>query len=96
VSVVEAMAAGLPVASMPVGDVKRMLSPENAQFVAEWPTEVRLRDVIQGLINHPDIRAQVGAANRAKAAAEYDEATMVARYAALYEEAMGRPGVLGG
>jgi len=81
---------------MPVGDVKRMLSPENAQFVAAWPTEVRLRDVIQGLINHPDIRAQVGVANRAKAAAEYDEATMVARYAALYEEAMGRPGVLGG
>lgn len=95
VSVVEAMAAGLPVASLPVGDVKRMLAADNAQFVAEWPTEVRLRDVIQALIDHPDIRVQVGAANRAKAVAEYDEATMVARYAALYEEAMGRPGALG-
>ena len=95
VSVVEAMAASLPVASLPVGDVKRMLAADNAQFVAEWPTEVRLRDVIQALIDHPDIRAQVGAANRAKAVAEYDEATMVARYAALYEEAMGRPGALG-
>ncbi len=95
VSVIEAMAAGLPVASLPVGDVKRMLAADNAQFVAEWPTEVRLRDVIQALIDHPDIRAQVGAANRAKAVAEYDEATMVARYAALYEEAMGRPGALG-
>lgn len=95
ISVVEAMAAGLPVASLPVGDVKRMLAADNAQFVAEWPTEVRLRDVIQALIDHPDIRAQVGIANRAKAVAEYDEATMVARYAGLYEEAMGRPGALG-
>ncbi|SFP36618.1 glycosyltransferase [Sphingomonas rubra] len=94
VSVVEAMAAGLPVASLPVGDVRRMVSAENAPFVAEWPTEVRLRDVMQALVSHPEVRAQVGAANRAKAVAEYDEATMVARYAALYEEAMGRPGVL--
>ncbi len=95
ISVVEAMAAGLPIASLPVGDVRRMVAPENLPFIAEYPTEVRLRDVIQGLINDPGLRAAVGAANRAKAVAEYDEATMIARYKALYEDALGRPGALG-
>ena len=96
ISVVEAMAAGLPIASLPVGDVRRMVSADNAPLVAEWPTEVRLRDMMQALVGDAALRAQVGAANRAKAMAEYDEATMVARYAALYEEAMERPGALSG
>ncbi|RZM32417.1 MAG: glycosyltransferase, partial [Sphingomonas sp.] len=95
ISVVEAMAAGLPIASLPVGDVRRMVAPENLPFIAEYPTEVRLRDVMQGLINDPAARAAVGAANRAKAVAEFDEATMIARYKALYEQALGRPGALG-
>ena len=95
ISVVEAMAAGLPIASLPVGDVRRMVAPENLPFIAEYPTEVRLRDVMQALINDPAARATVGAANRAKAVAEYDEATMIARYKALYEQALGRPGALG-
>ncbi len=95
ISVVEAMAAGLPIASLPVGDVRRMVAPENLPFIAEYPTEVRLRDVMQALINDPAARATVGAANRAKAVAEYDEATMIARYKALYEQALDRPGALG-
>ncbi|KQU55864.1 glycosyl transferase family 1 [Sphingomonas sp. Leaf339] len=93
-SVVEAMAAGLPVAALPVGDLRRMVSADNAPFIAEWPTEVRLRDVMQALVNDGALRAQVGAANRAKAVAEYDEAVMIARYRDLYEGALGRPGAL--
>jgi glycosyltransferase involved in cell wall biosynthesis len=94
-AVIEAMAAGLPVASLPLGDVRRMVSPANAPFIAEWPTEVRLRDVMQALVNDADLRRAVGAANQAKAVAEYDEAVMIARYRALYEQALGRPGALG-
>jgi hypothetical protein len=37
----------------------------------------------------------VGAANQAKARADFDEATMIARYRALYAEAMGDPRALG-
>ncbi|MBN8846510.1 MULTISPECIES: glycosyltransferase family 4 protein [unclassified Sphingomonas] len=96
ISVVEAMAAGLPIVAPPVGDVPRMVSAENLPFVAEYATEVKLRDAMQPLLNDAALRAQVGAANQAKARAEYDEGVMIARYAALYEEAMGRPGVLRG
>ena len=94
ISVVEAMAAGLPVAAPPVGDVSVMLAAENAPYIARYADELRLRDAIQALMADPDARARVGAANRAKARAEYDEATMIARYKALYEGAIGRPGSL--
>jgi glycosyltransferase involved in cell wall biosynthesis len=94
ISVVEAMAAGLPVASVPVGDVADMLASENVPFVASHIHEVPLRDVLQQLVRDADLRARVGAANRARARADYDEALMIRRYAELYEGAMGRPGAL--
>ncbi|WP_277981675.1 glycosyltransferase [Sphingomonas phyllosphaerae] len=94
-SVIEAMATGLPVVSPPVGDVAEMVASENLPFVTEHHGEVRLRDAIQALAGDPALRARIGAANRAKARAEYDETDMIARYAALYAEAAGRPTCLG-
>ena len=96
ISVLEGMAAGLPIASLPVGDVPMMVSEPNRPFIADAPNEVRLRDVIQALIAHPELRAQAGAANQARVRAEFDQAQMVARYKALYEQVLGRPGALGG
>lgn len=95
ISVVEAMAAGLPIVAPPVGDVPQMVAAENAPFITDHHGEVRLRDAMQALAQDADLRARIGAANRMKAQAEYDEGTMIARYAALYAEAMGRPGILG-
>ncbi|WP_174296693.1 glycosyltransferase family 4 protein [Sphingomonas bacterium] len=96
ICVLEAMAAGLPVASMPVGDVATMVAPANLPFVAaRRADEVGLRDAMEALARDPGLRASVGAANRAKAVADYDEVLMIARYKALYEDAMGRPGALG-
>jgi glycosyltransferase involved in cell wall biosynthesis len=94
ISVVEGMAAGLPVVSTPVGDVPRMVSAENAAFVT-GADEVLLRDALQPLVSNAELRARVGAANRAKARAEFDEATMLAAYRTLYADAMRRPGALG-
>ncbi|MBP2515085.1 glycosyltransferase family 4 protein [Sphingomonas sp. PvP018] len=94
ISVVEAMAAGLPIASYPVGDVARMVAPENLPFITEAPSEVRLRDALQALVADPALRASIGAANQRRARAEFDESVMIARYSALYEEALGRPGSL--
>jgi glycosyltransferase involved in cell wall biosynthesis len=95
ISVVEAMAAGLPIVAPPVGDVRAMVAEENIPFITEHHGEVRLRDAIQALAAAPDLRRRVGQANQEKARALYDEETMIARYARLYAEAMGRPGALG-
>jgi glycosyltransferase involved in cell wall biosynthesis len=90
IAVLEGMAAGLPIVSTAVGDVPRMVSVENAPFIVAQAGEVPLRDAIELLARDAGLRARIGAANRAKAAAEYDETMMIQRYAGLYEAAMGR------
>ena len=94
ISVVEAMAAGLPIAATSVGDVPAMVAPENAPYLIPAHNEVFLRDALAALVAQPALRAQIGDANRRRAVAEYDEALMIARYRALYEAALGRPNAL--
>lgn len=96
ISVLEAMAAGLPIVATPVGDILRMVSPDNHAFIERRNHAVLLRDALQSLAGAThEQRAWLGAQNRAKAVAEYDEAAMIARYAALYAGAAGRPNALG-
>ena len=94
ISVMEAMAAGLPVVAPRVGDIAAMVAPENLPYLADGRSEVELRDRLAPLVADPDLRAAVGAANRARAAARFDEDGMIAAYSRLYEGAMRRPGVL--
>mgnify|MGYP005984159607 CR=1 FL=1 len=95
VSVLEAMAAGLPIVAPEVGDIAAMVSEPNRRYLSADRTEVSLRDRLDALARHPDERRYVGGANRVRAAALYDEAAMVAAYARLYAQAMGRAGALG-
>ncbi|WP_210358830.1 MULTISPECIES: glycosyltransferase [Sphingomonas] len=95
ISVIEGMAAGLPIASTPVGDVAQMVAAENAPFIARESSEIRLRDALQPLILDAALRRTVGIANQAKARAEFDEGVMISRYRALYEAVLARPGALG-
>ncbi|AKH42298.1 Putative glycosyltransferase EpsF [Croceibacterium atlanticum] len=90
ISVVEAMAAGLPVAAPRVGDVGSMLASENGPYLAAAEDEEGLARALQELAGDAALRKKVGAANRARASAEYDEARMVERYRALYWGLMGR------
>ncbi len=94
ISVLEAMAAGLPIVSPPVGDVAEMVTELNRPFITDHHGEVRLRDALQLLADHPEGRRAIGAANQAKARAEHDEGVMIARYAELYATVAGRPGCL--
>jgi glycosyltransferase involved in cell wall biosynthesis len=94
ISVIEAMAAGLPVVSTRVGDIPVMVAPENEPFLAPRHHEVDLRDRIDTLARHPDSMRYIGAQNRERACALFDEAQMIAAYARLYGAAMGRPDAL--
>jgi glycosyltransferase involved in cell wall biosynthesis len=89
-SVIEAMAAGLAVASPAVGDVAQMVSPENAALITPVGDDAALGAALARLGADAALRTHIGAANRARAVAEYDEAAMSARYAALYGGALGR------
>ena len=94
ISVVEGMAAGLPIVAPNVGDIAEMVSEANKSYIVS-SNEVMLRDALQVVAGaKPEARAWLGAQNRARAVAEYDESVMIDRYIALYEGAMGRPGAL--
>lgn len=95
ISVIEAMAAGLPVVAPKVGDIAAMVDPSNEPYLPPRSFEVSFRDSFGVLAEYPVGRAAIGEANRKRARALFDESEMVAAYAALYGEAMGRPGVLG-
>ena len=60
IAVVEGMAAGLPIASTPVGDVAEMIAPENRPYVTPLHNEVYLRDALQPLVGHSDGRRHLG------------------------------------
>lgn len=84
ISLVEAMAAGLPAVSTDVGDVATMVSKENRPFIVQVSDEAAFSQALRTLVGDPSLCGQIGAANRALAVANYDEAAMIARYAALY------------
>ncbi len=90
-SVVEAMAAGLPVAATRVGDIAAILAPENAALLTPPNDPHSLGEALQALAADPALRARLGEANSARARAEFDFAAMQARYEAVYANAMGRP-----
>lgn len=84
ISLVEAMAAGLPVAAPDVGDVADMVADANRLLIG--PDLARSLDK---LAHDAELRAAIGAANREKARAEYDDGRMLADYRRLYGEAIG-------
>ncbi|MDE0946100.1 MAG: glycosyltransferase family 4 protein [Sphingobium sp.] len=92
ISLVEAMAAGVPVASMNVGDVANMVATANQPYVVT--DEAGLADALGALADDADLRATLGAANRDRATRDYAEKTMAAAYGALYGEALASPRIL--
>jgi L-malate glycosyltransferase len=90
ISVIEAMAAGLPVAAPRVGDIAAMVASANGPFLVAPGDEAALAEAIAKLACSPRERKRIGEANRAKARAEFDEAAMIERYRALYWGLMGR------
>ncbi|WP_298465268.1 glycosyltransferase family 4 protein [uncultured Erythrobacter sp.] len=89
-SVVEAMAAGLPVVAPDVGDIRTMLSEDNRHYIAASSDPIPLGVMLEELAADADLRDLIGTVNQKKAREEFDEATMIKRYRDLYSGAMER------
>ena len=83
-SIVEGMAAGLPVAATDVGDVRIMVAPENRAFIVPRDDKALAR-VLGALAEDPALRARIGAANCQKARRDYDQETMFTAYGELFD-----------
>ena len=86
-SVLEAMAARLPVAATDVGDVRLMLAPQNRGLVVARDAAA-LAGALLGLLRAPERRHAIGVANRAWAAQQHDQETMFAAWASVFDSAM--------
>ncbi|MEH6716374.1 glycosyltransferase [Parasphingorhabdus flavimaris] len=90
ISLIEAMAAGLPVAATDVGDIKSMVSQANHGFIKPLADEAKFQESLTTLIQHQQLREDLGMQNQLKAEAEYNESKMLGRYGLLYGHALGR------
>jgi glycosyltransferase involved in cell wall biosynthesis len=90
-SVLEAMASGLPVVSTMVGDVVHMVSGANAPFVTPLDDDgLGLAASLKTLIDNPALRARIGLDNRARAVTGFPQEAMLRSYADLYGMVRGR------
>jgi glycosyltransferase involved in cell wall biosynthesis len=90
ISVVEAMAAGLPVVAPDVGDIGEMVAEENRAFITPARDHKALTQALCTLANDAGARTAIGAINQEKARKAYDEEHMIDRYRRLYGAALGR------
>lgn len=89
ISVLEAMAASLPVAAPRIGDVANMVSADNAALLPAAGDEAGLQALIARLVEDAELRAALGTANRTRAKADFEEKAMLSAYGALYGAALG-------
>ena len=90
ISVVEAMAAGLPVAAPTVGDISEIVAEVNREFLTKPGDIGGLGAAIERLASDPALRQLVGDANQHRARSQFDQSSMIENYRKLYSSAMGR------
>jgi glycosyltransferase involved in cell wall biosynthesis len=92
VALLEAMGSALPVVSTDVGDVRAILGEAQGEFVvplAEHESAWPLAEKLTELLRNAELRAALGAGNRARVHASYTFESMLAAYRNVYRSALG-------
>ena len=86
VSIIEAMACGLPVVANSVGGVPELIEHGKTGYLLDEFDEDKAAEFIAYLISKRDVRLKMGNAARIRAAEKFNLSNMVAQYRNLYEE----------
>ena len=84
-SLIQAMAAGLPVAATDVGDIAVMLPESNRSYLAPAEGDEALAEAMGSLLADDSLRRSLGQENRAWVRRHYGEALMLERYEAVLQ-----------
>ena len=87
--VLEAMDAGLPVASTAVGDVEYMVCEENRPYIVQGSAP-ELGAAMRALVADAKVRRTIGIANQRRLRQDYAAQDMIAAYGALFRECAGK------
>lgn len=87
-TVLQAMAAGLPIAGVDVGDVRPMIAPANRPLIAARGDDIAFATALRRLVAEPLLRAELGRENAAHVHAHFEQARMFANYGELFETAL--------
>jgi len=85
-SVIEAMAAGLPTVSTAVGGVPELLQNGKEGFIVQPGHPEELSEAMMILLGDAHLRRRMGAAAAARAKEKFDVSAMVRAYEELYDE----------
>jgi glycosyltransferase involved in cell wall biosynthesis len=85
-SVIEAMAAGLPIVSTAAGGVPELLQNGEQGFIVQPGHAEELCEAMMTLLKDPELRRTMGAAAAARAKQKFDVSAMVRAYEELYNE----------
>jgi len=87
-SILEAMAAGLPVVASDVGDVSRSVRDGETGFVVPVQSPADLAGALEKLLADSELRTRMGTAGRARVARHFSSATTARQVSALYAEVL--------
>ena len=85
ISLIEAMATGLPVVSTQVGDVPAMLGEQSARFILPLSDEAGLADALSQLVGDIGKRERLGRENANVARAQFSQSEMLDTYRSLFQ-----------
>ncbi len=92
IAFLEAMAAGLPVITTPVGSAAEIVRDGETGFVIAGDDPAILAERIATVLDDPELRARFGAAGRARVEREYEEKKNAARFERVLRDAAASRG----
>ena len=88
-TLIEGMAAGLPVVSTDVGGASEVIETNETGLLAPAGNDEQIAEAALRLLDNPEFRERLASAGRRRACERFSENQMVAAYANLYQELIG-------